>query len=396
MPPRSLSKLLLAVSLLLALLSLGFPSAIARSAPLDIAQGVVLCPPVAAPDRPLNCTPLGAAAYVDQWANQGVRFPLAPPPAVSIAPDWFSLPPNTPPHYAYVQADKTRMYRRTNDGLDTEKPAKTYPHGFVYVSYDWVTYIGRQRIYRVDPEGNLWMKGKDLLPVTPSSFRGVRLTAPPPRPFGWIVANHAQPRKAPGLGQETWPYHLKRYTLVQVYDQREADGATWYMIGPDLWVEQRWVGLVFPHQAPPEGVTTTRWIEINLFEQTLAAYEGNRLVFATLVSTGAPPFWTRPGLFTIYEKHAKTNMRGAFTSDRSDYYMLEDVPWTMYFDEARALHGAYWHDAFGYPTSHGCVNLTIADAHWLFDWAQLGDQVYVWDPSGKTPTDPSLYGSGGF
>ncbi|HEY57547.1 MAG TPA: L,D-transpeptidase [Anaerolineae bacterium] len=381
--------------LLLAFLSLGVPPAAAQSPPIS-AQGAVLCPPVAPLDRPLNCAPLGAAAYVDQWGAQGVTFPLTPPPAIPIAPDWLSPPPDSLPYYAYVQADKARMYRRTSDGLDTERPAKTYPPGLVYVSYDWVTYSGHQRIYRVAPEANLWMQGKDLLPVTPSAFRGVQLTAPPPRPFGWSVANRVQPRKAPGLGQETWPYLLKRYTLVQVYDQREADELTWYMIGPNLWVEQRWVGLVFPREEPPEGVTTSRWIEINLFEQTLAAYEGNRLVFATLVSTGSPPFWTRPGLFAIYEKHATTDMRGSFMSDRSDYYMLEDVPWTMYFDEARALHGAYWHDVFGYPTSHGCVNLTIADAHWLFEWAQLGDQVYVWDPSGKTPTDPSLYGSGGF
>jgi lipoprotein-anchoring transpeptidase ErfK/SrfK len=58
-----------------------------------------------------------------------------------------------------------------------------------------------------------------------------------------------------------------------------------------------------------------------------------------------------------------------------DYYFLEDVPWTMYFHGAYALHGAYWHDRFGKVHSHGCVNLSLADAKWLFDWTS---------PAGRT------------
>ena len=88
-------------------------------------------------------------------------------------------------------------------------------------------------------------------------------------------------------------------------------------------------------------------------------------------------------------------MSGAFASDKSDFYYLADVPWTMYFDEARAIHGAYWRAWFGIPQSHGCVNLSIGDARWVYDWAQEGDYVYVWDPSGQTPTDPKFYTQGG-
>ena len=150
-----------------------------------------------------------------------------------------------------------------------------------------------------------------------------------------------------------------------------------------------------PNPEPPAGVENGRWIEINLYEQTVAVYDQRRLVYATLLSSGLPGWWTRPGLFQIYVKLEADTMRGAFEPDRADFYYLEDVPWTMYFDESRALHGAYWHNGFGYPRSHGCVNLAPGDARWIFDWARDGDWVYVWDPSGKTPQDPDLYTAGG-
>ena len=146
---------------------------------------------------------------------------------------------------------------------------------------------------------------------------------------------------------------------------------------------------------PPEGVTGDRWIDINLYDQTLTVYENRQLVFATLIVSGGEPFYTRPGLFQVYEKHETETMSGSFEADRSDYYYLENVPWTMYFDKARALHGAYWRAWFGYAGTHGCVNLSIGDSAWLFKWANVGEWVHVWDPSGETPTDPNFYGEGG-
>jgi lipoprotein-anchoring transpeptidase ErfK/SrfK len=114
-----------------------------------------------------------------------------------------------------------------------------------------------------------------------------------------------------------------------------------------------------------------------------------------MVSTGLPGWWTQPGTFQVYAMLERDDMTGAFEADRSDYYLLEDVPWVLYFDKARAMHGAYWHDGYGLPRSHGCVNLSPADAHWLYDWAVDGTWVHVWDPSGRTPTDPESYGDGG-
>lgn len=183
--------------------------------------------------------------------------------------------------------------------------------------------------------------------------------------------------------------------MVQVYSVQNIEGTEWYLIGPDEWIQARMVAAVFPNTTPPEGVTNGRWIDVNLAEQTLAVYDKRQLVFATLVSTGLPLFWTRPGLFPIYEKKAIENMSGSFEADRSDYYYLENVAWTMYFDKARALHGTYWHTYFGYPQSHGCVNLSAGDSNWIFKWAREGDWVYIHDPIGATPTDPAKYGEDG-
>jgi lipoprotein-anchoring transpeptidase ErfK/SrfK len=166
------------------------------------------------------------------------------------------------------------------------------------------------------------------------------------------------------------------------------------MVGLDRWVEARKVAQVVVNGQPPEGSNQApRWIDVNLAEQTLAVYDGGQMVFATMIATGVEPFWTRPGLFQIAQKKPTETMRN---NDPSDFYYLEDVPWTMYFDGPRALHGAYWRTRFGYPQSHGCVNLSVGDAHWLFDWAHEGDWVYVHDPTGQTPTDPSLYKGGAY
>ncbi len=183
--------------------------------------------------------------------------------------------------------------------------------------------------------------------------------------------------------------------MVQIYESQEVEGATWYRIGPDEWVADNLLAIVTPDPQRPEGIPEDRWIDINLYEQTLTVYDQGELVFATMASTGLPGWWTQPGVFQVYARLENDDMSGAFAADRSDYYLLEDVPWVLYYDKARAMHGAYWHNGYGLPRSHGCVNLSPTDAHWLYDFAQEGTWVHAWDPSGKTPTDAEFYSDGG-
>jgi L,D-transpeptidase catalytic domain len=114
-------------------------------------------------------------------------------------------------------------------------------------------------------------------------------------------------------------------------------------------------------------------IDVNLTRQTLAAYEGDKLVFKTTVSTGIPSAKTNThtGKFSIMEKLPSELMGTARFSQTVDgYYQLPGVPWTCYFTEdGQAFHGTYWHDNFGTPMSHGCVNMRTGEALWLFRWA---------------------------
>ena len=113
-----------------------------------------------------------------------------------------------------------------------------------------------------------------------------------------------------------------------------------------------------------------RWIDIDLSAQMLYAYDGDEVVNSFLVSTGTYYHPTVTGQYYIYVKYRYTDMRGA------DYY-LPDVPYTMYFYEGYGIHGTYWHNNFGTPMSHGCVNMRTSEAEWLFYWASVGTLVNV-------------------
>ena len=118
--------------------------------------------------------------------------------------------------------------------------------------------------------------------------------------------------------------------------------------------------------------SSERWIQIDLTRQRLIAWEGNNPVYAVVVSTGKPSTPTRKGVFKVYTKYASTRMTGPD-------YDVPDVPYTMYYDGGMAIHGAYWHNLFGTPVSHGCTNVAVNHAKWLFEWASVGTPVIVHD-----------------
>ncbi len=120
----------------------------------------------------------------------------------------------------------------------------------------------------------------------------------------------------------------------------------------------------------PQVNASEHWIDVDLSQQRVFAYEGDQIVETFLVSTGTYLTPTVTGQYKIYVKYRAANMSGPG-------YFLPDVPYVMYFFESYGLHGTYWHHNFGTPMSHGCVNLRTKDAKWLFDWASVGTLVYV-------------------
>jgi lipoprotein-anchoring transpeptidase ErfK/SrfK len=113
-----------------------------------------------------------------------------------------------------------------------------------------------------------------------------------------------------------------------------------------------------------------RWIDVDLSRQMVTAYEGTAPVRTVTVSTGLPHTPTPVGQFRIWVKFRYDDMVGPG-------YYLSDVPYTMYFHGGYGLHGTYWHNNFGHPMSHGCVNLPTPEAEWLFHWAEVGTLVNV-------------------
>ena len=121
----------------------------------------------------------------------------------------------------------------------------------------------------------------------------------------------------------------------------------------------------------PSGVyPNERWFDINLTTQRMYAYNGDKLVNSFVVSTGLWGTPTVTGRFRIYVKYEAAHMSGPG-------YYLPNVPYTMYFFNGYGLHGTYWHNNFGTPMSHGCVNMKTSDARWAFNWASVGTLVNI-------------------
>jgi hypothetical protein len=160
------------------------------------------------------------------------------------------------------------------------------------------------------------------------------------------------------------------------------------------FAESMFLGAGNPYPVGMPGGTGPKRIEVDLSEQRIWAYQGDTLVTTSLVTTGLDPNTTEEGRFRVRLKYLKQDMAG-FTSatgevlagdDGSDTpvpgavgsYEVPDVPHVMYVNmDAEALHGAYWRDEFGAPGSHGCINLPIDLAAFLYGWAPLGTQVLV-------------------
>lgn len=125
----------------------------------------------------------------------------------------------------------------------------------------------------------------------------------------------------------------------------------------------------------PADPNAEKWVKINITLQYLWAYQGDQVLWQGYVSTGTAKFATPPGSYHVLSKLESQTMEGVLGGE---YYNVPDVPDVLYFtDRGHAIHGTYWHNNFGSPMSHGCVNLPLDVADWMYQWAPIGMRVEI-------------------
>ena len=162
-----------------------------------------------------------------------------------------------------------------------------------------------------------------------------------------------------------------RWAIPLAEGRRKIGGVAYVEAKDGTWLREDQVVRVEHYQNEPSWAATGRkWIDVSILKQALVAYEGSRPVYVTLVSTGADGIGdpktthsTIQGTFLIHTKHVSSTMS---SDEVGEEFELRDVPYVQYFEQGYALHGAYWHDRFGTPKSHGCINLSPEDARRLF------------------------------
>lgn len=308
------------------------------------------------------------------------------------------VPPYVEPDSAEDTLFGKRWYGRIADFAEVypeptraSTPVRNAGDGYVFASI--ITQL-------TDDAGDVWYRinydeyvhEDDLTVSKVSEFRGVELTQSLQNPFAWVVQEIRPSSKPDGEPSSKFD-RLERYDIVEILDAVIGeDEWIWYNIGDGRWVRQTQFSVVTATPRPEEVGPKEFWTEVDLFEQTLKAYEGDQLVFATLISSGLNQWPTVEGIYQVVDRLKEYKMSGS--QGFPDYYHLEDIPYIMYFnmDRGIALHGTYWHDSFGYKQSHGCVNLAVQDAEWTYTWSDTAPNdlwvyVHTTDPLDQFETE---------
>lgn len=210
--------------------------------------------------------------------------------------------------------------------------------------------------------------------VKPSAFHGVELGPGETLPVAFVAGGFLQRYVVGDSGAPTPSGSWQKREGIKLTGKTFAGSSAFLETRDGALMPAAGARIVQPRDSFPSFATgDRRWIDLSIRDQTLVAYEGQKPVYVTLVSTGRgglgdpeKVFATVRGTFMIVSKHVSATMDGE--DDKSDSYNLLDVPFVQYFHKGYALHGTYWHDEFGQVRSHGCVNLSPIDSAWLFEW----------------------------
>lgn len=254
---------------------------------------------------------------------------------------------------------------------DTAKAGEFSRHnGVAFVD----TMLWQGRRYNVAIDLRL-MPADRFRPIRGSEFHGVRIPEDVDFPFAFVKG-----KKAKAFGETAGKLVAGdpiawRSTVKITGKQRIQRGTSYDELEDGTWIPTDDIVRVYPAKKMPGWATDgEKWLDVNVTKQVLVAYDGTKPVYATLVSTGEAglddPKTTRStarGIFRIHTKYLTATMDSKVVGEE---FELRDVPYVQYFHEGYALHAAYWHDVFGTPKSHGCINLAPEDARRIFFWTE--------------------------
>ncbi|MBW2276868.1 MAG: L,D-transpeptidase [Deltaproteobacteria bacterium] len=313
----------------------------------------------------------GSKVEVSDDDPYGQRYPIVPEGEL------------TPWPYAFVR-QAALEYRYGGGGLsEVREVFKGY--GFGVKGY---TKVGGQTYFRT-VEGRLVPRNAAGITHRISDFEGVVLDGDQSLPLGFVNSKKAWTYSEPKLGKKYRLESIERYAMFSVLEHKGKGRRGFVRIDEGLWLRRTDVRIAETAPLPKSYEPGERWVDVNIAEQTITAYQGETPVYVTLTSTGR---WggsrTRKGEFRVWVKISAIPMDNtdeeleedeeedeeldldAGVEDDRHLYSLHDVPWTQFFFESYALHGVYWHNRFGNRRSHGCVNLSPIDARWFFDWTR--------------------------
>ena len=210
-------------------------------------------------------------------------------------------------------------------------------------------------------------------PIKGSDFHGIRIPEDVKPPFAFVTSKKAKKLRDES-GRLVPEDDLEWRSVLSMTGKRRIQrGRAYAELDGGSWVaDDEIVRVELARKMPGWANDGEKWIDINVTRQVLVAYEGTKPVYATLVSTGeaglddpATTKATKRGIFRIHTKYLTATMDSRIVGEE---FELRDVPYVQYFTEGYALHAAYWHDVFGQPKSHGCINLAPEDARRLFFW----------------------------
>jgi lipoprotein-anchoring transpeptidase ErfK/SrfK len=312
---------------------------------------------------------VGASFAQHVWLGK-TSEPLA---LESIASAWRERQSDPLPSFLQSGAPLPNLHQKPRDAGQLIIGRMRAKVGFSFTE----TFLFNGRRYGVTPELEVLPTDR-LRPIQGSDFHGVEIGKGVDLPFALVRKEGAryvvyQRSGNKLLEGEAAPY---RTAVPLTGRQQFFAGVLHFETKDGKWLSDRDASrLDAAKKMPGWGTKGERWIDVNITKQSMVLYQGTKPVYATLISSGEAGLSdskdttaTRRGIFRVHSKHVATTMA---SDEVGEEFELRDVPYVQYFDDGgHAIHGAYWHDRFGVPKSHGCINLAPEDARRIFHFTE--------------------------